>query len=147
MSGWRLRRSRPDDAPALHMVWRRSVEATHGFLGAGELEVISLQVRQDYLPGADLLVAVDGEDRPIGFMGLAEREIDCLFIAPAWRGRGLGRAFVEAAGRGRLEVSVNEQNSLAVGFYEAMGFIPYARTATDGEGRPYPLLKMRREPI
>lgn len=32
----------------------------------------------------------------------------------------------------------------AVGFYEHMGFKTYKRTDTDEEGRPYPLLYMRR---
>ena len=32
----------------------------------------------------------------------------------------------------------------AVGFYEHMGFSTYRRTELDEEGRPYPLLYMRR---
>ncbi|MFR7392717.1 MAG: GNAT family N-acetyltransferase [Anaerostipes hadrus] len=41
------------------------------------------------------------------------------------------------------EVTVNEQNPQAVGFYEHMGFITYKRTDHDEEGNPYPLLYMR----
>lgn len=43
------------------------------------------------------------------------------------------------------EVTVNEQNSHAVGFYRHMGFEVYRRTDCDEEGGPYPLLYMRRE--
>jgi putative acetyltransferase len=50
----------------------------------------------------------------------------------------------EAASRGaNLEVEVNAQNRQAVGFYEAMGFRVIASTDVDGDGRPYPLLRMR----
>ena len=42
------------------------------------------------------------------------------------------------------EVTVNEQNPQAVGFYEHLGFQTYKRTEGDEEGNPYPLLYMKR---
>ena len=45
--------------------------------------------------------------------------------------------------QGVREVTVNEQNPQAVGFYEHMGFETYQRTACDEEGNPYPLLYMK----
>ena len=45
---------------------------------------------------------------------------------------------------GIREVTVNEQNPQAVGFYEHMGFVTYKRTDRDEQGGPYPLLYMRR---
>lgn len=42
------------------------------------------------------------------------------------------------------EVTVNEQNPQAVGFYEHLGFQTYKRTECDEEGNPYPLLYMKR---
>jgi len=45
-------------------------------------------------------------------------------------------------GRPRLRTTVNEQNRLAVGFYERMGFRVSGRSPDDGSGRPYPLLHM-----
>ena len=44
---------------------------------------------------------------------------------------------------GAREVTVNEQNPQAVGFYRHMGFEAYKRTGLDEEGNPYPLLYMR----
>ena len=44
---------------------------------------------------------------------------------------------------GVREVTVNEQNPQAVGFYQHMGFEVYKRTETDEQGGPYPLLYMR----
>lgn len=45
---------------------------------------------------------------------------------------------------GVRELTVNEQNPQAVGFYRHMGFETYMRTETDEQGGPYPLLYMRR---
>lgn len=42
------------------------------------------------------------------------------------------------------EVTVNERNPQAVGFYEHLGFQTYKRTECDEEGNPYPLLYMKR---
>ncbi|EIJ72185.1 hypothetical protein HMPREF1049_0258 [Fusobacterium necrophorum subsp. funduliforme ATCC 51357] len=41
------------------------------------------------------------------------------------------------------KLAVNEQNPLAKGFYEHMGFEVYKRTDFDEQGNPYPLLYMR----
>jgi putative acetyltransferase len=146
MKGWRLRASCPDDIDQMYEVWHASVLATHDFLAESDLAEICVLVRRDYLPNHVFTVAVDGNDRLIGFLQVDRTEIESLFIAPAFRGQGLGRRFVdEAASRAAtLEVEVNVQNRQAVGFYEAMGFGVISSTEVDRDGRPYPLLRMRR---
>ena len=155
----------------LFAVWEASVRATHDFLPAGEVERIGAMVPAAIAGVPTLLVAyVGGEPagaaalaakesavpvpeglptgcEPVGFLGLDGAFIEMLFIAPGRRGGGIGRALVELARDryGADEVSVNEQNPQAVGFYEHMGFRVYRRTATDAEGGPYPLLYMRRD--
>lgn len=59
---------------------------------------------------------------------------------------GIGRRLLECGAEhyGIREVTVNEQNPQAVGFYEHMGFVTYKRTDRDEQGGPYPLLYMRR---
>ena len=42
------------------------------------------------------------------------------------------------------DLAVNEQNPLAKGFYEHLGFIVYKRTEFDEQGNAYPLLYMKR---
>jgi putative acetyltransferase len=141
-----LRASRLEDIEAMFEVWYTSVLATHDFLAESDFAEICLLVRRDYLPNHEFTVAVDGKDRVIGFLKVDGGEIESLFIAPAFRGRGLGRKFVdEAASHAEnLEVEVNAQNRQAVGFYEAMGFRVISATPVDRDGRPYPLLRMRR---
>ncbi len=68
-----------------------------------------------------------------------------LFIAPEERGKGIGKQLLQYGFQnyGITEVTVNEQNPQAVGFYEHMGFKTYKRTDLDEEGAPYPLLYMK----
>jgi putative acetyltransferase len=146
LTDWRLRASRPDDAEAMFEVWYTSVLATHDFLAKADFAEICVLVRREYLPHHEFIVAVDDNDRVIGFLHLDGEEIESLFIAPAFRRQGLGRRFMaEAASRAEaLEVEVNLQNRQAVGFYQAMGFRAISSTKVDRDGRPYPLLRMRR---
>ena len=141
-----LRASRPEDVERLFEIWRDAVDATHTFLSDEDRAEIARIVRDDYVPVAEFIVAVDGDDRPLAFMGMTGNNIDALFIDPAVHRQGLGRMMIECAAReGRpLTVDVNEQNEGAVGFYRAMAFVETGRSATDDQGRPYPLLHMRR---
>ena len=126
-------------------VWERSVRATHTFLTAEEIARIN-----EYVPSAlaqvPILVVLTDRGVPAAFMGLAGDKLEMLFVAPESRGQGLGRRLIRyGMDRHALrEVSVNEQNPQAVGFYEHMGFQTYRRTERDEQGGPYPLLYMRR---
>lgn len=131
---------------ALVDVWERSVRATHAFLSAQEILAIREFVPQALSGVERLVVALEG-GVPLGFMGAEAGRLEMLFLAPEARGRGLGRQLLEEAiARYSVEeLTVNEQNPQAVGFYEHLGFRIYKRTELDEEGRPYPLLYMRRE--
>ena len=41
------------------------------------------------------------------------------------------------------ELTGNEENPQAIGFYQHMGFETYKRSETDEQGDPYPILYMR----
>ena len=79
-------------------------------------------------------------------MGIEKDRLEMLFLSPKERGKGLGRRLVEYGIRNYniREVTVNEQNPQAIGFYRRMGFETYKRTDRDEEGNPYPLLYMKR---
>ena len=126
-------------------VWERSVRKTHAFLSEEEIAEIKLFVPQA-LKSVDTLVVAKRDDVPVGFMGVQDGRLEMLFLDPEARGRGLGRALLTYGIEqlGVNELTVNEQNPQAVGFYEHLGFKTHRRTETDEEGRPYPLLYMRR---
>lgn len=139
-----IRRSRPEDGPHAVAIWRAAVDATHGFLTPDHRAEIDLLV-QDFLPKADLWLAVDADDRAIGFMLAGNGHMDALFIDPAHHGAGIGRALVAhaLAESPLLTTDVNEQNPGARAFYERLGFVVTGRSETDDHGRPYPLLHLR----
>ena len=87
----------------------------------------------------------DKDELPVGFIGKQNGRLEMLFLDPNVRGQGLGRQMLTYGIEqlGVTELTVNEQNPQAVGFYEHLGFSTYRRTDTDEEGRPYPLLYMR----
>ncbi len=142
-----MRASVPGDGAAVLQIWRDAVDATHDFLSAADRKAIDAEVA-DFLPSAPLWLAVDGADRPVGFMLLNGAHMDALFIAPAHRGKGVGRMLVlHALARAPgLSTDVNEQNDQAVGFYRRLGFVPVGRSALDGQGRPYPIIHLRHMP-
>ena len=125
-------------------VWERSVRATHAFLSEPEVAEIKPFVPQA-LTGVEALIVAEKDDVPVGFMGTQNGRLDMLFLDPNVRGQGLGRQMLTYGIEqlGVTELTVNEQNPQAVGFYEHLGFSTYRRTDTDEEGRPYPLLYMR----
>ena len=118
---------------------------THTFLSESEILRIKGYVPDAIGNVARLLVSMDESDKPIAFMGLEGSRIEMLFVDANHRGRGIGKQLVAFAieNYAASEVTVNEQNPLAIGFYENMGFKTYKRTDFDEEGNPYPLLYMR----
>ena len=126
-------------------VWEESVRATHLFLSDAGIAQIKEYVPQALNGVAHLIVAEKEQDVPAAVMGVQGGRLEMLFLSPAERGKGLGKRLLRAGieNYGVLEVTVNEQNPQAVGFYEHLGFETYKRTDHDEEGNPYPLLYMR----
>lgn len=131
----------------LLMIWEQSVRATHLFLSSQEIMEIKKYVPQALSGIAHLIVAVNASNNPVAFMGVEEEKIEMLFITPEERGKGLGRKLVQYGieNFSVKKVTVNEQNPLAKGFYENVGFRVYKRTDYDEQGNPYPLLYMQLE--
>lgn len=140
----RIRTSRPADGERVLAIWGDAVDATHDFLSAGDRAAIGEEVA-GFLPSAPLWLAVDADDRPLGFMLLDGSHMEALFIDPACRGTGIGRMLVAHARtlHSVITTDVNEQNGQAVGFYARMGFTPTGRAERDGQGRAYPLVHLR----
>ena len=128
---------------ALLPLWEASVRATHTFLSDGEIRRLADVVPQAVREVPLLAVAYDG-GTPAGFLGVAGEKLEMLFLAPEYRGRGLGRELLQRGVQawGVRSLDVNEQNPQARGFYEHMGFCVTGRRETDGQGQPYPILSM-----
>ncbi|MGI5895945.1 MAG: GNAT family N-acetyltransferase [Oscillospiraceae bacterium] len=115
------------------------------FLTDAEIERIQADIPQALADALHLIAAEDGSGELAAFMGIDGRRLEMLFVAPEWRGHGLGKKLLECGIKDYSvnELGVNEQNPQARGFYEHMGFQVYKRTPTDEQGMPSPILSMK----
>lgn len=128
-------------------VWEASVLATHDFLLPTDFEEIKALVHTIDFHEFEVY-CLHHAGVIAGFIGIAERKIEMLFLSPAYIGKGFGRQLIHFA-IAELKadsVDVNEQNTQAVAFYKKLGFKTYERTDHDDQGKAYPLLRMKLEP-
>ena len=127
-------------------VWESSVKATHLFLSDDEIKNIKQYVPRAILEIPILVVAKNEAGNPIGFMGISDKSLEMLFIEDKSRGCGIGKMLLNYGMENYSvnNLTVNEQNPLAQGFYEHMGFRVYKRTELDEQGNAYPLLYMKK---
>ena len=131
---------------SLVTVWEGSVKATQLFLSEKEIESIKQYVPQALREIPHLLVAENEDGAPVAFAGIDGHKLEMLFVSAENRGKGVGKQLLQYAVDTYAvnELTVNEQNPRAIGFYEHMGFQAYKRSETDGQGNPYPILYMRK---
>ena len=125
-------------------VWEQSVRATHDFLIPNDFTEIKELVQTINFYHFQVYCLTD-DDFVIGFIGVADKKIEMLFLDPKYFGKGLGKMLMNFAisELGADKVDVNEQNIKAVNFYKNLGFEIIERTEKDDQGRHYPLLKMK----
>ena len=130
------------DYAVLAELWEASVRATHDFLAEEDLAFYRERLVAEYFPQVRLWVCEECGGI-CGFIGISDM-VEMLFVHPSRFGRGVGTALLSFAVDkcGMRRVDVNEQNHAALAFYLARGFKAVGRSATDGEGRPYPLLHL-----
>lgn len=130
----------------LEAVWESSVRATHLFLTDDEIRSIKKVIPEAIVNVQHLIVMKRDDNDPIGFMGVNDQMLEMLFISDQYRGKGLGKQLFED-GLQKYSINqlgVNEQNPLARGFYEHMGFKVYQRTELDEQGNHFPILYMKK---
>lgn len=139
-----IRKAQAEDYPLLLAIWEQSVRATHDFLAEEDIQTLLPIVRDQALPGLEVWVLCNAAAMPIGWMGLDDHKLEALFLAPDSFRQGGGQRLLAHARKlkGPLQVDVNEQNPRAVAFYLANGFVVTGRSATDGQGQPFPLLHL-----
>lgn len=125
-------------------IWRKSVVASHTFLTSNDINEIEKFVPMA-LENINTLLIVEEQGKPVGFAGAEGSKLEMLFIDPDLRGKGIGKQIVQnlITNYQVTEVAVNEQNPLAKGFYEHMGFKVYRREPLDEQGNPFPILYMK----
>ncbi|MBM9616593.1 acetyltransferase [Desulfobulbus rhabdoformis] len=139
-----IEKGKSRDYQTLIAIWESSVRATHDFLEQEDLKTLKSLIVEKFFDTVDLYCAKDESCNILGFCGIYEDKVEMLFVAPDIRGKGVGSNLMEYAilKKNITKVDVNEQNKLALGFYEHLGFKVVGRSPLDGQGKPYPLLHM-----
>lgn len=92
-------------------------------------------------------VVVADPVRPVGFVAVDGEEVPALYVLPAARSRGLGKALLDHVreSRARLALWTFQANTGARRFYAREGFSEIARTEGDNEeGLPDVRLEWKR---
>ena len=138
----------PENYAALMAVWENSVRATHDFITEEDIAFFRPIIIKESLPALTLKCIKDGNGSMLGFIGIEGSKIEMLFVTDKARGKGIGKQLLQYAIEqlGSNKVDVNEQNPLAVGFYEYMGFRVVSHSPFDDMGKPFPILHMALSP-
>ena len=125
-------------------LWEASVRATHHFLTNSDIAYFRPLILNEFLDAVELRVFRTDDHKIAAFIGVANGNIEMLFVAPQHFGKGLGKALLLYAIQ-KMDadrVDVNEQNPRAVDFYQHNGFEVVGRSEQDSMGKPFPLLHM-----
>lgn len=138
----------PSVFPILVKIWEDSVRKTHSFLTEEDIAYFKPLILDSYLYAVDLRVVRDSDGQILGFLGVAEGNLEMLFLHSDAFGKGLGKLCLEYAihEMGVNKLDVNEQNEQALGFYLHCGFKVIGRSELDPQGKPFPILHLALNP-
>jgi len=125
-------------------LWESSVRATHHFLKEEDIEYFKPLILNTYLDAVELRCIRNNGEKIVGFLGVADQNLEMLFIHPEYRGKRIGKTLLDYS-INQLDITkvdVNEQNEQAVGFYKYYGFETIKRSELDSSGKTYPTLHM-----
>ncbi len=121
-------------------LWEASVRATHHFLQEEDIEHFKPLILNTYLDAVELRCIKNSSNAIVGFCGVADENLEMLFIHPEYRGKRIGKILLDYSidNLNVNKVDVNEQNEQAVGFYKHCGFKTIGRSEFDALCRqPY----------
>jgi putative acetyltransferase len=115
-------------------VWEKSVLATHDFLTPTDFEEIKELVSNINFNDFQVF-CLTNENLVLGFIGVADKKVEMLFLDPKYFGQGLGQKLLNFAVNelNADKVDVNEQNTKAIKFYQKFGFETFERTDKDDQ--------------
>ncbi len=144
---YKIQKVNPKDYPELIEVWEASVRATHHFLEEADIDFYKPLILNTYFDAVELRCIKNSKDLILGFSGVADHNLEMLFIHPDYRGKGIGKTLLEYSIEHQevIKVDVNEDNKQAVGFYLKNGFAIVSRSELDPLGKPYPILHLKLE--
>ncbi len=125
-------------------VWLSAVKTSHFFLTEKDIKRLYPLVL-DALCNVPHLLTITHENNYIAFMGIEQRKIEMLFISEQSQKKGIGTQLLNHAinaYRCNL-IDVNEENTIALSFYQKKGFIIFDKSNHDELGNPFPILHLK----
>ena len=134
-----IRDARPDEAPALAALQRRSADVWDEYRAQLAANPDAIEPPHQAIADGRVRVAADASGRLLGFSVVlpirdGRCELDDLFVEPEWMRQGVGRLLVAdltaraaAAGASHVDVIANPN---ALGFYERLGFETTGQAST-----------------
>ena len=121
-----IRRATDADAPAVARLFLRSFKATYpSFRQVHPDAETATWIATEVIPNEEAWVADSGPDGLVGWMVLGPGELEHLYLAPEWIGRGLGDRLMALAKERQpdgLRLYTFQVNTRACRFYERHGF-------------------------
>jgi putative acetyltransferase len=136
-----LRRYAAADEGAAIELWRRTWQAAYpGIDFAARLEWWRARWRNELVPSAEIVAAVDGDDF-VGFVTVDPRTgyLDQIVVAPERWGSDIAATLLAEAKRispAGLDLDVNTDNTRAIRFYEKQGFVVSGAGTNPISGKP-----------
>lgn len=140
---WKIDNINKNEYKEVVKLWEASVRATHDFLKEEDIEFFKPLILNTYLDAVQLK-CIRINNKIIGFLGVADHNLEMLFIHPEFIGKRIGKTLLEYAieNLNVTNVDVNEQNKQAVEFYKHCGFEIIGHSELDASGKPYPILHL-----
>ena len=123
----RIRDSRAGEATALKALQLRAANVWEEYRELLAEHPDAIAIPDGWIDEGRIRVAVDDEDRPVGFAVVLAEELDGLFVDPSAARAGVGRDLVEDAAERARDAGLHElrvtAHRIAVPFYERVGFV------------------------
>jgi ribosomal protein S18 acetylase RimI-like enzyme len=121
-----IRRATDADAPSVARLFLRSFKTTYPSFREVHTDAETANwIATEVIPGHEAWVAESTTDGVVGWMVVAPGELEHLYLAPEWLGRGLGDRFMALAKERQptgLRLYTFQVNTRACRFYERHGF-------------------------
>ena len=143
MIGNEIRMVKTSEHAEVLKLWENSVRASHDFITETDIEDYRLLISNS-LWGMEVF-CVENANQMQGFIALADRKVQLLFVRPDVFGQGIGKKLMHFAIQHwqAWMVDVNAQNKRAVMFYLSLGFEIHEKFPVDGAGKPYPVWSLK----
>lgn len=119
-----IREYRNKDIERILDIWFSASLKAHDFIEGSFWESQVNNMRNLYIPSADIVYVYEKKNHVVGFYAMHENTLAALFVAPEFQRQGIGKALMLHAKsqKNNLELTVYKENESSCEFYLKQGF-------------------------